>query len=181
MAWPTARTAGACSRCDRPVFFWFLATSVITVGFVFRDPSFDNRLLLVGSVLPIADAVFGGARALHSITVSIALLAVVMVTTKRGSGVRKTLLGLPIGMFLHLVFDAAWNDTDTFWWPITGLGFDDSGIPIVDRGWISVALEALGVVGVVWLWRHNDLGDPARRQSFLHDGRLDAVPDRTTS
>jgi hypothetical protein len=163
------------------VFFWFLATSVITIGFVFRDPSFDNRLLMVGSVLPAADVVFGGARALHSITVSIALLAIVMIATKRGSGIRKTLLGLPIGMFLHLVFDAAWNDTDTFWWPITGLGFNDSGIPIVDRGWISVLLEMIGVLGVVWLWRRNGFGDRSRRQKFLHDGHLDAVPDRAGS
>ncbi len=162
------------------MFFWFLATSVITIGFVFRDPSFDNRLLLVGSVLPAVDAVFGGARALHSVTVSIALLAVVMIGTKRGSGRRKTLLGLPIGMFLHLVFDAAWNDTDTFWWPFTGFGFDDSGIPIVDRGLISVALEAVGVAGCVWLWRRNGMGDSARRRRFLDDGRLDAVPDRAT-
>lgn len=160
------------------VFFWFLATSVITIGFVFRDPSFDNRLLLVGSVLPAADAVFGGARALHSITVSIALLAAVMIATKRGSSVRKTLLGLPIGMFLHLVFDAAWNDTDTFWWPITGLGFDDADIPIVDRGWISLVLEAIGIAGVIWLWKRNDLGNAARRARFRRDGQLDAVPDR---
>lgn len=154
---------------------------MITVGFVFRDPSFDNRLLLVGSVLPAADAFFGGARALHSITVSIALLAIVMITTKRGSASRKTLLALPIGMFLHLVFDAAWNDTDTFWWPITGLGFDDSGIPIVERGWISVLLEAVGLLGCVWLWRRNGLGDELRRRRFLHDGQLDTVPDRVAS
>ena len=45
------------------MFFWFIATAVITIGFVFRDPTFDNRLLIVGSVLPIGDALFGGARA----------------------------------------------------------------------------------------------------------------------
>ena len=161
------------------MLLWFIATSVITIGFVFRDPSFDNRLLVVGSVLPGIDVVFGGARALHSITTSIALLAIVMVATKRGSGTRKTLLGLPIGMFLHLVYDAAWNDTDTFWWPVTGVGFDDTGIPIVDRGWISVLLEVVGLVGCVWLWRRNELGDRASRRRFLRDGRLDAVPDRT--
>ncbi len=160
------------------MFFWFIATSVIAIGFVFRDPSFDNRLLVVGSVLPAVDVVFGGARALHSITVSIALLALVMFATKRGSGIRKTLLGLPIGMFLHLVFDAAWNDTDTFWWPITGLGFEDSGIPIIDRGWISIVLEIIGVAGVVWLWRRNGLSAPERRRRFLDDGQLDALPDR---
>lgn len=160
------------------MFLWFFATSVITIGFVFRDPNFDNRLLLVGSVLPVVDVVFGGARALHSVTVSIALLAAVMIATKRGSGRRATLLGLPIGMFLHLVFDAAWNDTDTFWWPFTGFGFADSGIPIVDRGWISVVLEIIGLAGCTWLWRKNEFGNPTRRRRFLRDGRLDAVPDR---
>jgi len=161
------------------VFFWFFATSVITIGYVFRDPSFDNRLLMVGSVLPIVDALFGGARALHSITVSIALLAVIMIVTKRGSGRRRTLLGLPIGMFLHLVFDAAWNDTDTFWWPFTGLSFDDAGFPIVERGVVSIVLEVIGVAGCVWLFRKNRLADPGRRRQFFADGRLIAVPDRS--
>jgi hypothetical protein len=160
------------------MFFWFWATSIISIGFVFRDPTFDNRLLLVGSVLPGVEAVFGGARALHSITVSIALLAVVMIATKRGSHIRKTLLGLPIGMFLHLVFDAAWNDTDTFWWPFTGLAFGDDGIPIVDRGIFGVVLEALGIAGCVWLWRTNGLGDSERRRAFMADGRLNSVPER---
>jgi hypothetical protein len=161
------------------VFFWFIATAVVTIGFVFRDPSFDNRLLIVGSVVPIGDAVFGGARALHSITVSIALLAAVMIATKRGSARRKTLLGLPIGMFLHLVFDGAWNDTSTFWWPLTGLDFTDRGIPIVDRGGWSLVMEAVGIAACTWLWRLNRLGDRALRQRFLSDGQLQAVPDRT--
>ncbi len=106
------------------------------------------------------------------------LLAVVMLATKRGSRLRKTLLGLPIGMFLHLVFDAAWNDTDTFWWPFTGLEFVDDGVPIVDRGFVSVALEAVGLLGCVWLWRTNDLGNPERRRRFLADGQLIATPER---
>lgn len=160
------------------MFFWFLATSVITIGFVFRDPSFDNRLLMVGSVLPGVEAVFGGARALHSVTVSIALLTAVMIFTSRGSARRRTLLGLPIGMFLHLVFDAAWNDTATFWWPFTGLTFEDVGIPIVDRGPVSAVLELLGLVGCAFLWQKNGLRDATRRRAFYTDGQLDAVPER---
>ena len=160
------------------MFFWFIATSVIAIGLVFRDPSFDNRLLIVGSVLPIGEWVFGGARALHSVTVSIAILAVIMIGTKRGSQRRRTLLGLPIGMFLHLVFDGAWADTTTFWWPFTGLEFSDTGFPIAERKWGSVVMEMIGVAGCVWLWRKNRLGESARRTRFLADGRLDAVPDR---
>lgn len=159
------------------MFFWFIGTAVVTVGLVFRDPRFDYRLLIVGSVLPLADGLFGGARALHSVTVSIALLVVIMLATIGRRSLRRTLLGLPIGMFLHLVFDAAWNDTDTFWWPFTGIEFSDDGIPVADRGVLSVVLEVIGIIGCAWLWRRNGLGDRDNRRRFLHDGRLVTTPE----
>ena len=127
------------------MFFWFIGTAIVTVGVVFRDPRFDYRLLIVGSVLPIADGVAGGARALHSVTVSVGLLAALMIATAGRKPVRKLLLGLPIGMILHLVFDGAWNNTEIFWWPFFGVAFDDAGLPIVDRGWWSLPMEAVGV------------------------------------
>ncbi|MEL6892761.1 MAG: hypothetical protein AAFP84_14285 [Actinomycetota bacterium] len=160
------------------MFFWFVGTACMAVGFVFRDPRFDYRLLVVGSVLPVADAVFGGARALHSIVTSIVLLALLMLATSGRKPIRKTLLGLPIGMFLHLVFDAAWNDTDTFWWPITGVSFTDEGIPIADRGWWSIVLEAIGLGLCAWLARRNRLLTAGGRTAFLRTGVLVTVPDR---
>lgn len=160
------------------MFFWFIGTAIVTVGLVFRDPRFDYRLLIVGSVLPIGDAALGGARALHSLTVSVVLLAVLMIVTAGRKPIRKMLLGLPIGMILHLVFDGAWNNTEVFWWPFFGFSFDDSRLPIVDRGGWSVVLEAAGIGICVWLWRHNGLGNARRRSQFLHDGQLDAVPAR---
>lgn len=160
------------------MFFWFIGTAIMAVGLVFRDPRFDYRLLIVGAVLPISDGVFGGARWLHSLTVCVALLAVLMVVTAGRKPIRKMLLGLPIGMILHLVFDGAWNNTEVFWWPLFGLGFDDAPLPVVGRGWWSIPLEAIGVVICVWLWRHNELGRADRRRRFLHDGQLDAVPAR---
>ena len=160
------------------MFFWFIGTAIITVGLVFRDPRFDYRLLIVGSVVPIGDGLFGGARALHSLTVSVLLLAVLMLATSGRKPIRKMLLGLPIGMILHLVFDGAWNNTEVFWWPFFGWSFDGSPLPVIDRGWWGLVLEAIGVGLCVWLWRHNGLGDRARRTEFLHDGQLDAVPAR---
>ena len=160
------------------MFFWFIGTAVVSVALVFRDPRFDYRLLIVGSVLPIVDGLFGGSRALHSVTFSVALLAVLMIATSGRKPIRKTLLGLPIGMILHLVFDGAWNDTETFWWPFFGTSFDDAPLPEVGRGWWSLPLEAIGIAICVWLWRHNRLADPVRRRTFLCDGRLDAVPER---
>ncbi len=160
------------------MFFWFIGTAVVTVGLVFRDPRFDYRLLIVGSVVPLLDVLFDGALALHSVTVSIALLAVLMIVTAGRKPIRKMLLGLPIGMILHLVFDAAWNDTDTFWWPFTGTSGLDGDLPITERGALSIVLEVIGVAICVWLWRRNRLGDPTRRKEFLATGYLDAVPDR---
>ena len=99
---PAARSSGS-------VFFWFIGTAVVTVWFVFRDPRFDYRLLIVGSVLPaVVDALFGGARVLHSLMFSVVLLAVLMLATPRGTPIRRTLLALPIGTLLHLVFTGAW-------------------------------------------------------------------------
>lgn len=160
------------------MFFWFIGTAIVGIGWVFRDPRFDYRLLIVGSVLPITDAAFGGARALHSVTVSIALLAALMIATAGRKPIRKMLLGLPIGMILHLVFDGAWNDTKVFWWPFFGWSFDDAPLPMVERGWWSLLLEACGIAICVWLWRRNEMADPDRRAAFRRDGRLDAVPDR---
>ncbi|MEM9745184.1 MAG: metal-dependent hydrolase [Actinomycetota bacterium] len=155
------------------MFFWYLGTAILAVGYVFRDPRFDHRLLIVGSVLPLLDGLFGGARALHSITVSVALLAILMLATSGRKPIRSTLLGLPIGMFLHLVFDGAWNDTDTFWWPFTGWSFDeDAGFPPVERGVWSLLLEAIGIVLCVWIWRRHRLSDPERRRHFLRTGQL---------
>ena len=77
---------------------------------------------------------------------------------------RKLLLGLPIGTFLHLVFDGAWATTEVFWWPFTGASIGDEPLPSVQRGWWNVPLEAIGLVILVWVWRRPGLSDPARRR-----------------
>ena len=108
--------------------------------------------------------------------VSITLLAVLMLATSGRKPIRKMLLGLPIGMFLHLVFDGAWTDTDTFWWPLTGWEFDgDPGLPVLERSVWSIGMEAVGVAGCVWLWRIEGFADAKRRRRFLRDGHLVAL------
>jgi hypothetical protein len=160
------------------VFLWFIGTAIVTVGVVFRDPRFDYRLLVVGAVLPLGDGVFGGARVLHTLAFSVVLLVVIMLATSGRRPVRKLLLGLPIGMILHLVFDGAWGDTEVFWWPAFGWSFGDAPLPEFDRGWWTPLLEVVGFALCAWLLRRNRFGDPARRRQFLCDGHLDAVPDR---
>lgn len=158
------------------MFFWFIGTAVVSVWFVFRDPSFDYRLLLVGALLPaVVDGFFGGARAFHSLTVAVAVLAVFMLATPGRKPVRKTLLGLPIGMLLHLVFTGAWTNQQVFWWPFGGLDFGDAPHPVVERGWWNVPLEIIGLVLCGWVVMRADLRDAERRAWCRQTGQL-ALP-----
>jgi hypothetical protein len=158
------------------MFFWFLGSVVVAVWFVFRDPAFDYRLLLVGAVLPAAvDAPFGGARVLHSVTFSVALLAVLMLATPGRKPMRKMLLGLPVGILLHLVFTGAWTDTRVFWWPLFGFGFEDAPHPIARRGWWNVPLELIGLGLCWWIVQRAELRRADRRACFRRTGQL-ALP-----
>jgi hypothetical protein len=160
------------------VFFWFVGTAVVTVWLVFRDPRFDYRLLVVGAVAPgIVDALFGGARVMHSLTFSVVLLAVLMLATRRGTPLRRTLLALPIGTLLHLVFTGAWTNPQVFWWPFLGWSFDDAAHPIAERGWWNVPFELIGIGLCGWVFVRAQLADPERRRMFWRTGCL-ALPIR---
>jgi hypothetical protein len=155
------------------VFFWFIGTAVVTVWFVFRDPKFDYGLLIVGAVLPaIVDAFVGGARVLHGLTFSVVLLVVLMLATPRGTAIRRTLLALPIGTLLHLVFTGVWMNPQVFWWPFLGWSFEDAAHPVAERGWWNVLLELIGLGLCAWVFVRAELADPQRRREFWRTGRL---------
>lgn len=154
------------------MLFWFIGTAVVTVWWVFRDPAFDYRLLVVGAVLPLAELVTGGARVLHSVTVAVALLAVLMLATPGRKPVRRTLLGLPIGLLLHLVFTGAWRSAEVFWWPFFGVVVDDAAHPVAARGWWNIPLEVIGLALCWWVYRRAELADPERRVWFRRTGQL---------
>ncbi|MFP5489582.1 MAG: hypothetical protein ACLGHQ_14915 [Acidimicrobiia bacterium] len=154
------------------MLFWFVGTVVVSVWWVFRDPAFDYRLLVVGAVLPLAELAVGGARVLHSVTFAVALLTVLMVATPGRKPIRKMLLGLPIGLLLHLVFTGAWRTAQVFWWPFGGFGFDGADHPVAARGWWNLPLEIAGLALCWWVVRQARLADPARRDWFRRTGQL---------
>ncbi len=155
------------------MFAWFIGTAVCSVWFVFRDPRFDYRVLVVGSVVPaVVDAFFGGARVLHSVTFSVVLLAVLMLATPGRKPIRRTLLGLPIGLLLHLVFTGAWTNSTVFWWPFSGWGFEGAPHPVAERGWWNVPLEVIGLWLCWWVVRSAGLRSGERRARFLRTGQL---------
>jgi hypothetical protein len=156
------------------VFLWFIATAVLTIFFVFRDPRFDYRWLIAGALLPDAvDVWFGGARVLHSLTGAVGSMVLVMLVTAGRRPIRRRLLSLPIGILLHLVFDGAFSSNEVFWWPFMG-DFGDVDLPVVQRGWWNVGLELAGAAMIAWAWRWFGLTDPARRRVFVESGQLTA-------
>lgn len=159
------------------MLLWFVGTAMLSVWYVFRDGRFDNRWLIVGVLLPdLVDGPWGGARAFHSVATSVLVLVLVMLATIGRRPLRRRLLAVPIGLFLHLVFDGAFADTSVFWWPFTGLSFDDASLPVVERGWFNLVLEALGLGLTWWIVRLFDLRDPERRRRLWRDGSVSAEP-----
>lgn len=157
------------------MFLWFLGTAVLTVHFVFTDPRFDYRLLLVGAILPdLIDVPFGQARWAHSLTVAVAVLTLVMLVTAGRKPIRRLLLGLPIGMLLHLVWDGAFAATKVFWWPFIG-SWGENQVPSLERGWLNVVMEAAGGAMLWWVWRTFGLASADRRRQLLQHGTLSPV------
>jgi hypothetical protein len=156
------------------MLFWFVGTAVLAVWFVFGDSRFDYRFLIVGALAPdLVDLPFGGARVLHSVVGSIAALVVVMLATIGRRPVRRRLLALPIGMMLHLVFDAAFTNNGVFWWPFGGIRFEDAPWPTWERGPWSAVLEVVGLGLCYWIVRRFGLRDPERRSRFWRTGILE--------
>lgn len=146
------------------MFFWFVGTVIGSVWFIFRDPEFSYRYVIVGAVLP--DAVelwFGQAGPLHSVVTSVVLLSVVMFATIGARPRRKRWLAFVIGLFMHLIFDGAFLNTKMFWWPLSGLSFSGASVPSVSRGWWNVPMEIAGVAMILW-WT-NAHSHPPRQDS----------------
>ncbi len=154
------------------MFFWFIATACLSVWFVFRDDRFDYRFLILGVFLPdIVDVFTGGSWIMHTLLASVVVMVIVMLATKNRKTIRRRLLAIPIGMFLHLVFDGAFASTEVFWWPFTGGSFDEA-LPVAQRWGLNIALEAIGLLGIAWMWRRFNLSDARVRREFLNTGNL---------
>lgn len=152
---------------------WFAGLSFLAVWLVFRDPAIDHRLVMAGALLPdVVDAASGGRWVAHSVTGAAILLAGVMLATRGRRLLRRRTLAVPIGVFFHLVLDAAWVDRDAFWWPFLG-GIGSDPLPVAARPLVvNLLLELAGAAALLWAWRRFRLDEPDRRRHFVRSGRL---------
>jgi hypothetical protein len=125
------------------MLFWFIGTSVASVWSVFRDPKFAYRWVIVGALIPIFSVV-----AVVGVLTAVMLLTIGKNATKKAA--RKNFLALTIGLFMHLVFDGAFLDTKMFWWPLAGITTDGYAIPFVERGFLNIPFEIVGVALIMW-------------------------------
>ncbi len=153
------------------MFVWFAAASVWIVWAVFRSPAVDYRTVALGSVVGLVSVPFG-VTPLDTLAAPVVVLGVVMVATIGHRLRRRRWLGLPIGMFLHLVLDGSWMDPDVFWWPAGGIDAGRASF-VVSRGVWSLVLELAGIMIALYLYERFGLSDPGRRRRFVRTGQLD--------
>jgi len=156
------------------VLAWFAGMAWLLVWRVFRSPAVDYRLVVLGALIPCLDLLVGHPTPLHTVTAPILAMGVVMVVARGRRLAQRQWLGVPIGMFAHLVLDATWTDTDLFWWPLAGAELGALEVP--EAGWpvaLVVGLEVVGLAVLVGLWLRLGLTESANRDRFLHSGHLD--------
>lgn len=155
------------------MFFWFIATSIWSVWFVFRDPKFDYRMLAIAALVPdLVDGLRGAVGPMHSVVTSVSVLFFIMISTAGRRPIRQRLLAIPIGMFMHLIYDGAFTDTNVFWWPFTGTALSNKSLQSIDRGLVNLPLELFGVVACIIAWRYFSLSNTNNRHAFLKIGSL---------
>ena len=155
------------------MLLWFVGVSFAAVWLVFRSPALDYRLVMLGSVLPLGEVGLGRPFILHTLLASVVAMAVVMLLTRHRRLLRRRWISLVIGLMLHLALDGVWAVAEVFWWPFFGTTFADVPLPELDHGaGVTVLLEALGVLALVWCWRAFGLADPANRELLVRAGHL---------
>lgn len=162
---------GACSSSD--VLFWFAILAPVIVAEVFRSPMIDYRIVVLGAVAPLAEALLGRPNLLHTLLGAVGMLTIVMVATQGKRLLRRKLLGLPIGLMLHLVLDFTWAEQELLWWPGFGTDFPNHQVPAFDRPLgIGLTLEVVALVVGVWAARRYELTRAENRRRLFASGQL---------
>ncbi len=155
------------------MIFWFVIVAPVIVAEIFRSPMIDYRMVALGSLLPIADLLIGQAGVLHTLVGAVGSLALVMVATiGRRRLLRRKLLGIPIGLMLHLVIDFVWLNDRLLLWPAFG-SLEGQAVPVAERSMsLNLGLELIAVGVGVWAYRRYELDQPENMARLRATGQL---------
>lgn len=152
------------------MFFWFVGLTFVGVALVFASPAIDYRLVMIGSVLPTVELIFGGPWPLHTLLAPVVAMCLTMVVFTGKRLKQRRWLGLTIGLFSHLVLDGTWSNKELFWWPAFGTSLErQPGLPSLG---LVVIMELVGLAALAWgAWRF-EVNTPEGRDLLLRTGRL---------
>lgn len=155
------------------MLLWFAVVAPILVAEIFRSPMVDHRTVALGAVLPLVEVVFDLPAVLHTLAGSVLALTLTMAVSINRRLFRRRLLGVPIGLFLHLVLDGTWTNARLFWWPGFGFGFGSERPPELGRSLaMLLVLEALAIGLGWWAWSRYELANHDNRQLLMKTGHL---------
>ena len=155
------------------MLLWFAGLAAPAVAAVFSSRGLDYRFVLAGAVAPSLALAVEALWIMDSLLLPIAVMTAVMLGGWGRRLVQRRWLGVPIGLFCHLVLDGAWLRTETFWWPLSAGEVAGRGLRPI---WLLAVMELIGAAALLWSWRRFGLTDPARRRDFLRAGRLAVAP-----
>jgi membrane-bound metal-dependent hydrolase YbcI (DUF457 family) len=180
------------------MIFWHLGITLFIARYVFRDPDMDLRLVAAGSLLPdvidkpLGSILFNGTFETHrlfshALIFPVILLLGVVLATRRSGALRKALIAVVLGMFVHLLLDAAWVHTEAFLWPFFGWEFPpipDSAFGPLLRNMVTDPLvwagEAAGIAYLVFLAVRR-LGSREAINGFVRTGKVPLLERAETS
>jgi hypothetical protein len=157
------------------VLIWFLVAAPFLVAEIFRSPMVDYRLVALGAVLPVAEVAAGRPFVLHTLAAPVVVMTLTMVATTGRRLLRRRLLGISIGLFLHLVLDGTWSSAHLFWWPVFGFSFAGLDVPESSSPGLRLLLELAGLVLAFVAWRRYGLDDRSARERLVRSGHLPAA------
>lgn len=156
------------------MFFWFAGLSFAAVLIVFSSPALDYRLVMAGALLPVIEGPLRGPWVLHTLLAPVVVLTAVMLLTQNRRLVRRQWLGVPIGMFMHLVLDGSWASAEVFWWPFLGVSdvLGGSQVPEFQRSLpVLLGMEIIGIAALAFLIQRLDLLGEGK-DLFLRKGQV---------
>lgn len=151
---------------------WFAGLTCVAVALIFASPAIDYRLVMIGSVVPTLELLWGPPWVMHTLLWPVAVMAVVMVAFRGRRLLQRRWLGLPIGLFFHLVLDASWARTSVFWWPGFGLNVRAEDVPALPGIVPVIIMELIGLGALVWAAKRFGLDNGEHRSRFVSTGHL---------